>query len=121
MPRACFAAALEFLFARMVASGMVSIRPPPKRGVGIRKIRLLFAAAALKSGWEMLQPGASGRPVIVKRSCTPPSRVPLELNLKRASRTGPSLVMKNGTWLGAVATVDLGFVNGLVPPTAGWA
>jgi hypothetical protein len=38
---------------------MASIRPPPNRGVGIRKIRLFCAAAVLKSGWAILQPGAS--------------------------------------------------------------
>ena len=34
-------------------------------------------ACGRKSGWAMLQPGASLRPVITKRSCTPPSAVPL--------------------------------------------
>src|SRR5438552_2414159 len=79
----------SFLFARIVESVMASIRPAPNVGVGIRKIK--SAPAATKSGCAILQPGASVRPVIVNRSCTPPS----DLNL--ASLIGPLSEMKNGT------------------------
>src|SRR5437867_384576 len=55
----------------MVESGMVSIKPPPNTGVGMRKVRLRVFE---KSGWLMAHPdGLSERPVMVKRSCTPPS------------------------------------------------
>src|SRR5271154_343750 len=78
---------------------------------------------------------ASGRPLMTKRSCTPPSgvvlREPLLLrrNLKRASRTGPSGVMKLGSVLVLLANWISGFLPmkgkalmlGLVPPTLGWA
>jgi len=66
----------------------------------------------------MLQPGASARPVMTKRSCTEPSLTPL-LFLKRASRTGPFGVMNHGTVFFApskVATAIKGFCAGLVPP-----
>ena len=53
--------------------GDLLIRPPPKTGVGMRKIRSPSCAASAKLGCEMLQPGASMRPVMVNRSCTPPS------------------------------------------------
>src|ERR1700720_1751103 len=68
---------------------------------------------------------------MVKRSSTPPLGafvlgLPLELkkNGKRASRTGPLEVIKDGMvflapW--ALASVTCGLVNGLVPPTAGCA
>src|SRR5579859_3157217 len=79
----------------------------------------------------MLQVPASERPVIVYRSSTPPLgalvlTVPLELkkNGKRASRTGPELVMKEGKVFrapSAVASATCGLSAGLVPPTAGWA
>src|SRR5881409_3946290 len=77
IPKNSFADTLEFLFARIVLSSMAWIRPAPNRGVGIRKIRLLFASAALKSGWAMLHPTASVRPVMVtgharrRRGCRP--------------------------------------------------
>ena len=57
---------------------------------------VIGSPAGRKSGWEMLQPGASVRPVITKRSCTSPSVAPL-LSLNRASRIGPFCVMNQGT------------------------
>jgi hypothetical protein len=72
----------------------------------------------------MLQPGASLRPVITKRSCTPPSGVPSGLLTKRASRTGPVAVTKGGNVFiapCAVATWTCGLAAGLDPPTDGCA
>src|SRR5438552_1176931 len=94
---------------------MVSIKPAPKVGVGMRKIRLLVLE---KSGWLIEHPGGlSDRPAMVKMSCTPPSE------MKRTSRTGPSNLMKAGTVLpgaiaGACTTCGL-FIRGLDPPTSG--
>src|SRR5205823_12353392 len=101
MPKAVLAAALagRSLLAMIVESVMASIRPAPNVGVGIRKIKLLSRLALSKSGCEILQPGASVRPVMVKRSCTPPSRMVLVggfANLNLASLTGPFREMKNG-------------------------
>jgi hypothetical protein len=42
MPSADFSDALEFILARMAESGMASMRPAPKRGVGVRKIMFGF-------------------------------------------------------------------------------
>ena len=78
--------------------------------------------AGRKSGWEILHPGASVRPVMTKRLCTPPSLEPLGFRLKRASRTGPFGVMNQGTSFFAplsVATGIKGFCAGLDPPGAG--
>src|SRR5437867_9446605 len=100
------------------------MRPAPKTGVGILKIRLLLAACVAKSGWAREQPPAPVRPVIVAVLCTPPSLVPSELNLNRASRTGPFDVMKNGIVSvppSFEANATCGFTNGLVPPVAGLA
>src|SRR6516164_9487299 len=85
----------------------------------------------------MTHPAASVRPVIVNSACTPPSVVCVTLPLetakgKRASRTGPSAVTKNGIALDAPFAVPaaicgfgpmLGYseVEGLVPPVAGCA
>src|SRR5712672_243436 len=79
----------------------------------------------------MLHAPASVRPVMVNRSSTPPlglltSGFPpaLKKNGKRASRTGPPAVMKDGTVFlapSAVASDTCGFKEGLVPPTAGCA
>jgi len=103
--------------------------PAPKRGVGMRKIIFEFPPrpvrgfpAGRKSGWAMLQPGASVRPVTTKRLCTSPSLTPLALRLNRASRTGPFCVMNHGTVFFApfkVATAIKGFCAGLDPPAAG--
>src|ERR1035437_10341633 len=71
----------------------------------------------------MLQPGASFRPVITNRACTPPSLVPSGFGLKRASRIGPVCVMNHGMVFLApliVATAMRGFRNGLEPPPLGW-
>ena len=60
----------------------------------------------------MLQPGASVRPVMTKRSWTSPSLVPSGLFLKRASRMGPLAAMNQGTVFLAplsVATAGRGF------------
>ena len=46
----------------MVVSVMLSIKPAPKTGVGMRKIILPVLE---KSGWLIAQPGASLRPAIV--------------------------------------------------------
>ena len=78
--------------------------------------------AGRKSGWAISHPGASVRPVMTKRSCTPPSLVPSGFRLKRASRTGPFGVMNQGTTFFAplsVATWIKGFCAGLDPPGAG--
>src|SRR6266496_2435026 len=74
-------------FARMVESGIDSIRPAPKVGVGI--LKMISPEWLAKLGWEMLQPGGvSLRPMIVNRSCTPPS------DTKRISRTGPLALIR---------------------------
>ena len=84
IPNADFSDTLDCMFARMAESGIASMSPAPKRGVGIRKIMFAFPPwpvrgfpAGRKSGWAMLQPGASVRPVMTKRSCTSPSLAPL--------------------------------------------
>ena len=60
----------------------------PKRRCGNPEGRLF---ALLKSGcWIAHAAGASLRPVITNRSCTPPSGIPSALPRNRASRTGPS-------------------------------
>src|SRR5712691_12102980 len=128
MPNADFSDALDCVFARMAESGIDSMSPAPNRGVGIRKIMFGFPPwpvsgfpAGRKSNWAMLQPGASVRPVITKRSCTEPSLTPL-LFLKRASRTGPFCAMNHGTVFFApfkVATAIKGFCAGLDPPASG--
>src|SRR5579863_1623938 len=98
------------LFTRLfnsVDSSRFSIRPAPNTGVGMRKIRLLSAAAVAKLGWVRLQfCPPSGRAETVKRVSTPPFgafwlTVPLALkkNGKRASRVGPPAVMKAGVVL----------------------
>ena len=105
------------------SSGTASTSPAPNTGVGMRKMTLLAATAAAKSGCAMAQPGASARPVMTKRSCTPPSGVPSGFFTKRASRTGPLSVMNDGILFFApfnVATAICGLTAGLVPPTAGW-
>ena len=69
-----------------------------------------------KSGCVRLQPeGASERPEMVNKSCTPPSGVPLELLMKRTSRTGPLAVMNGG------AHAVLTWTNGGVSVTGGFA
>src|SRR5215472_3748128 len=82
---------------------MLFIKPEPNTGVGMRKIRLLAAAAWAKLGCVRLQEPASARPETVNRSSTPPFgllvlAVPLALkkNGKRASRTGPLAATKDG-------------------------
>src|SRR5580700_1582174 len=123
-------------FIKSVSSLMFSINPAPKTGVGMRKLRLPRAASAAKSGCDIMplvQVGASFEPAIVNRSCTPLS------DLKRASRTGPSGVIKKGVAFPKVMicpldgtvnpwpTVACGFgrnagptsVRGEVPPAVG--
>src|SRR5215469_17721168 len=119
---------------------MLAIKPVPKVGVGMRKMMLLAAFAALKLGCCKLHAPASARPLTVNRSSTPPFgllrlAVPLALkkNGKRASRTGPLAVTKDGivlvlpltvplaiTWLcGLGPTLGKMLALGLVPPGAG--
>src|SRR5580704_5884638 len=119
-------------FFSSVESSRFSIRPAPKTGVGIRKIMLLAALARSKFGCPKLQVPASGRPVTVNRSSTPPLGAlrlaepsALKKNGNRASRVGPSAVMKNGV-VSAGATpflvnANCGLTAGPVPPTAGCA
>src|SRR5690349_451592 len=127
MPRAALGPALAALLARIVESRIASIRPKPKVGVGMRKLRLPWAAAVAKSGCVMLQPGASDRPEITKRSCTPPSRTVFaggSAYLNRTSRTGPLFVRNDGIELVApslVATAICGLTDGADPPMVGWA
>src|SRR5712671_3684140 len=105
-------------------SGTASTNPRPNVGVGMRKMTLFAESAAAKFGCVMLQPGASERPLMTKRSWTPPSGVPSGLRTKRASRTGPVAVMKDGAVFlapAAVATATCGLVGGLDPPAAGCA
>src|SRR5262249_19993877 len=105
-------------------SGTASTSPSPNVGEGIRKMTLFAVTAAAKFGCAMLQPGASARPVMTKRSCTPPSGVPFGLFTNRASRTGPFALMKDGTVFFApfaVATATCGFTGGLEPRVAGSA
>src|SRR4029077_18387713 len=122
-------------------SSMFAIKPEPNSGVGMRKIRLLAAAAWAKLGCVRLQAPASARPLTVNMVSTPPFglltlAVPLALkkNGKRASRTGPVAVMKDGmvlvlplttplaiTWLcGLGPTWEKILARGLLPPGAGW-
>ncbi|MGB8627948.1 MAG: hypothetical protein WCD69_00970 [Xanthobacteraceae bacterium] len=61
---------------------------------------------------------------MVKRSCTPPSGVPLGLSTKRASRIGPFAVTNDGTTFVPpfkVATATSGLVAGELPPVIGCA
>src|ERR1700722_520651 len=129
MPNPAFRDASTFMFARIAESEIASISPAPKTGVGMRKMMFGFPPCAergfpagRKLGWAMLQPAASLRPVMTKRSCTSPSLVPLGFRLKRASRTGPFCVMNQGTtffapWREAIAIK--GFCAGLDPPAEG--
>src|SRR5579859_798826 len=130
---------LARLFCR-VESSMLAISPAPKTGVGMRKMMLPAAFAALKLGCCRLHVPASARPLTVNRSSTPPLgllrlAVPSELkkNGNRASLTGPLAWTKNGivlvlplttplaiTWLCGFGPM-LGKIAeaGLVPPGAG--
>src|SRR5215467_202161 len=101
---------LAWLLSR-VESSMLPIKPVPKVGVGMRKMMLLAAFAALKLGCCRLQLPASERPETVNRSSTPPLgllvlAVPLALkkNGNRASLTGPLAATKNGIVLVAPLT-----------------
>src|SRR3954463_1978204 len=106
---------------------MASISPLPNVGVGIRNTTLFCVTAAAKFGCGMLHPGASARPVMVKRAWTPPSRIVFVggfVYLNRASRIGPSAVMNDGGTLDApwfFATATCGLTRGADPPTAGCA
>src|SRR5216684_7122443 len=120
--RSFFLGASSTWFARIILSGICSIKPAPNTGVGIRKITLRRASSFSKSGCASTHPGASARPAIVKRSWTPPSGVPSAFFTNLASRTGPFGVINDGTVLVApftVANATWGFTAGLVPPTAG--
>src|SRR5215470_9996607 len=94
--------AAAWLLSR-VDSSMLLIKPAPNTGVGMRKMMLFAAAAALELGCCRTQVPASARPLTVNRSSTPPLglfvlAVPsaLKKNGKRASRVGPLAVIKNG-------------------------
>src|SRR5215469_8373576 len=122
IPRAnfCGLAAL----ARIALSVMLSTIPAPNIGVGMRKITFFWLSASSKSGCEMLQLPASERPVITKRSWTPPSGVPFRLRMNLASRTGPLGVMKGGILFVAPSAVAMAICRlfaGLEPPNAGMA
>src|SRR5580704_18841389 len=129
MPNPAFRDALAVMFARIAESEIASMSPAPKTGVGMRKTMFGFPPCAdrgfpagRKLGWAMLQPAASLRPVMTKRSWTSPSLVPFGFRLKRASRTGPFCVMNHGTTFLAplrAATPINGFRAGLDPPAAG--
>src|SRR5579859_1987895 len=139
---------LAFRLASRVESSRFSSSPVPNSGVGMRKVRLLAAAAAAKLGCCRLQPvPPSGRPLTVNSASTPPFglavfTVPFALkkNGKRASRVGPVAVMKDGVVfvvLQAMAftpssacvcatplaqfptTLNSGLLAGPVPPIAG--
>ena len=97
--RSFFLGASAAWLARIALSGICSIRPAPNTGVGMRKITLRRASSAPKSGCASTHPGASDRPAMVNRSCTPPSGVPSAFFTNRASRTGPFRVMNDGTLL----------------------
>src|SRR6476660_9665138 len=97
---------------------MFAIKPEPNTGVGMRKIRLLAAAAWAKPGCtrpaQVLPAAKSARPLTVNMVSTPPFglltlTVPLALkkNGKRASRTGPVELMKDGMVLVEPLTVPL--------------
>src|SRR5215467_1649393 len=112
MPKLLLAFAARFL--SRVESSMLAINPVPKVGVGMRKMMLLAATAALKLGCPKLQLPASDRPVTVNRSSTPPLglavlAVPLALkkNGNRTSRTGPFAVMNDGMVLKLPFTTPL--------------
>src|SRR5262245_44729336 len=118
MPRELLAAPLAAWLARIALSGICSTSPSPNVGVGVRKITLLLATWIAKFSCEIEQPGASLRPAVTNSAWTPPSRVLSGLNLNRASRMGPSGLMKEGTTLLAprnVATATWGFGAGVQP------
>src|ERR1700716_4004794 len=106
---------------RSVSSGVFSMYPTPKVGVGMRKMTLLFLSCVVKSGCARVQPaGASLLPWMVKsgRTAPPDNASPV----KGASRTGPFETINGGRALCAplaVASATCGLVKGLVPPIAG--
>src|SRR5579864_6017954 len=114
-----------------VESSMFSIRPAPKVGVGMRKMRLPAAAAAAKLGCSRLQPLASGSPLTVNRVSTPPLgalvlALPslLKKNGKRASRVGPCAVINVGVVsfgpaMPLAIAVNSGLLGPPVPPMVG--
>src|SRR6478609_12204438 len=110
------------LFFRMVSDAF-STKPSPKVGMGMRKMMLPFWSWVAKSGCFRAQPaGASVRPVMVNRSCTPPSGVPSEFLTKRTSSAGAFGVRKVGIVLLALSRLAMplwGFGVGLLPPTTG--
>jgi hypothetical protein len=88
MPSCFLVLALAAWLTRMARSGICSMRPAPKTGVGILKMRLLLAAAPTKSGWARTHPAAPVRPVMVAVLCTPPGPVCVELEPGFAHRAG---------------------------------
>src|SRR5579862_9759163 len=130
-PNCRFAPAFACWLARMAESGIASIRPAPRVGVGMRKTTLLLPPcpvtglpAGVNTGWVMLQLVLTSlRPLTTNRLCTPPSGTPPDC-LKRASRTGPFCASNHGISLlapAAFTTEYSGFAAGLEPPMYGWA
>src|ERR1700722_1471275 len=118
--------------ANRVESSRFSIKPAPKTGVGMRKMMSSAACAALKFGWARLQLPASGRPVTVNRSSTPPlgalvlaAPLAVRKNGNRTSTVGPLAVMKDGVVsLGATPLLvkrNWGLTAAPDPPAAGCA
>src|SRR5438876_5362980 len=100
---------------------MLSIKPAPNTGVGIRKLRF---AVSLRSGCSTAQVNASVRPFTVKRGSTSPASVDPTLVFGRTATTGPSGFRKPGIALRApwaLAILNCGFCLGLDPPGAGQA
>ena len=97
-------------------------QPEPERRRRNTEDHVFWATWLAKSSCEIEQPGASLRPLITNNPCTPPSRVPSALSLNRASRTGPSGLMNDGTVLRApmnVAMATRGFCAGVHPGPEG--
>src|SRR5208282_2939408 len=97
----------------------------------MRKITLLAANWAGKSGCRRLQPGASVLPAMENRLCTPPSGLPSGCWMNLASLTGPFAVINDGIVFhapisAAAAICGFGWGTwglaglGLDPRVAGW-
>src|SRR5262245_65929089 len=126
MPSWFLAVEFDATLEARVESLIASIIPAPNTGVGMRKMMFLAATCASKSSCLMLQPVAPGAPVITNRACTPPSGEPSGFLTKRASRTGPFLVMKDGGLFPTsngpvVAQANWGLHAGGMTPVAGGA
>ena len=79
----------------VIGGGILDLKPAPKTSIGGMRVTLFWSRPpVLEVRLWVVQPGASLRPAMTKRSCTPPSAVPFEFLMKRASRTGPFNVTK---------------------------